>query len=339
MDVLRFVASCGIVAYHFRSHLALGATAQHVIGGFSGLKLFVDLFFVISGFVITRFYGGMQSRTDYLGFLHKRVARLVPLHWATALFFVIVGIAAALGFVTPDHADNNYQFSRLIPNLLLIHAWFGGVQSFNYVSWSISAEMAMYLLFPAFLLLGKRDLAGWAALAAVAVLSLFGDWWNWSTAVRAVPSFLFGIWLFQHRATLNVPWPRVCLALSLLAFLAGCALGAPLPALLPFAYAMVVFGVVADRRSPKKPALAIAPLGTLTYSIYMLHPVVEVFGITFIGEHVLKLHGMTLNVWILGMTPVVLAVAYLSYVLFEMPSRRFINSLGRPAVRTPSTAV
>jgi peptidoglycan/LPS O-acetylase OafA/YrhL len=340
LDVLRFIASCGIVAYHFRTHLELGPAAQHVAGGFSGLKLFVDLFFAISGFVITRFYGGIGNKADYFGFLHKRIARLVPLHWATALFFVGVGIAATFGLVRPEHADNNYQFNRLIPNLLLMHAWFSRDQSFNYVSWSISAELAMYILFPAFLRLSRRDLAGWTALLALAGLSLLGDWWNWSTAARAQPSLLFGMWLFRHRAAVVLPWPRVCLAICILAFSTGCALNAPLPALLLVAYAIVACGVASDQHAPKQAALVLAPLGTLTYSMYMLHPVVEVLGITFIGKHLLKLSGMALNGWIVAMVPMVLIFSYGSYVLFEMPSRRFINGLGRRRpIRTPKTVV
>ena len=44
------------------------------------------------------------------------------------------------------------------------------------------------------------------------------------------------------------------------------------------------------------------------------------------------------NGWVLAMVPVVLLVSYLSYVILEMPSRRFINGLGRrPPARVPET--
>src|SRR4051794_10264654 len=88
LDSLRFIAAMGIVVYHYKAHVGLQGASTSM----DGLRLFVDLFFVISGFVIARLYSEMRTRQEYLHFLQKRVARLWPLHVATALASAGVGV-------------------------------------------------------------------------------------------------------------------------------------------------------------------------------------------------------------------------------------------------------
>jgi len=69
-------------------------------------------------------------------------------------------------------------------------------------------------------------------------------------------------------------------------------------------------------------------LGTLTYSLYMLHPVVGVILIKFIGERSLHLQGVWLNTLIVASGFIVFIPAYFSYVYFETPLRRWMSGQG-----------
>ena len=93
--------------------------------------------------------GKVNGPLEYFDFIKRRLARIYPLHLATLTFYVGIGLLVILGVMrVTDPAK--YNFSELLPNLLLAHAWTPNADiSFNYVSWSISAEFFVYLLFPA----------------------------------------------------------------------------------------------------------------------------------------------------------------------------------------------
>ncbi len=192
LEGLRLIASILVVASHYFQYLHL---ATH------GLQLAVDLFFVISGIVIAMMYQSrIRDLPSYFGFVRKRVARLYPLHLATLLFYVMIGALVASGRVTPENVEK-YNPSEIVSNLWMVHAWSpSGVISYNYVSWSISAEFFVYLCFPLVLYLVTRGFAAGLAICAILLLgaiaishTLIGiqlPELNWRLgALRAVPSF------------------------------------------------------------------------------------------------------------------------------------------------------
>lgn len=136
---LRFVAAAMIVLTHSRPHYEF----SRAWGDPLELTLAVSFFFVLSGFILAHAY----PRLDAAGtrrFLVARVARLWPLHVATfVLFLPLVYLYAPLmPGSTPMAAP---------ANLALVHAWLpfpDSYFSFNPVSWTISTELGLYLLFP-----------------------------------------------------------------------------------------------------------------------------------------------------------------------------------------------
>jgi peptidoglycan/LPS O-acetylase OafA/YrhL len=89
LDVMRFVAAFGIVLVHslvFFFPKERRTEAAHEI---FGLTLFVDFFFVFSGFVIAYYYHERVGSTAWYGtFLQRRVGRLFPLHWLTLVLSI-----------------------------------------------------------------------------------------------------------------------------------------------------------------------------------------------------------------------------------------------------------
>lgn len=151
IQFLRFAAALAVVLYHASKHLKMSGaepgwlfTAGEAVG-FAG----VDVFFVISGFIM--FYTTRESAGSAAaaGFLKRRVARIYSGYWP---FFV----AAALVFAwaRPEH----YQASNLWTSFLLWPMPLN--QVLLDVSWTLSYEMYFYLLFTLLVLLPLRGRTG-----------------------------------------------------------------------------------------------------------------------------------------------------------------------------------
>ena len=346
LDYLRIVAALALVAHHVAPFIALPDRHEHLElfrQRAETLDVLVDLFFVISGVVISWVYAQrMNTASDYAQFLLKRVGRLVPLHWVTLAFYAAIGLVFAFDIVkaeTPGIID----WSCFAQNALLLHA--AGTcsnLSFNIVSWSISAEMTMYVLFPLLLFLMNRSLIGAIVLVAVifGALDLFtaaaggNPWWEWTWDfgfIRALPSFLFGMVLYAGRDYLaRFTMPVWCFQLLVASCFVVSFVGASQIGVLLLAWATVAAGLMRDVQKRTDPLVrAGAPFGQLTYSIYMLHPPVITVMYLVLAQRVLHLEGMAMNLMLLAAVPVIFAVSYLSLVHFETPARHWVAALGK----------
>ncbi|KTQ85145.1 acyltransferase [Aureimonas ureilytica] len=109
--------------------------------------LFVDFFFVLSGFVIAHSWGArLMAGKRWADFIQARFWRVYPLHFAMLMLFLVFelimrGGRGWEGAQTPE---------TFLHNLLLTHSLgFVSQLSWNYPSWSISAEFVSYILFAA----------------------------------------------------------------------------------------------------------------------------------------------------------------------------------------------
>ncbi|HEY9765134.1 MAG TPA: acyltransferase [Chroococcales cyanobacterium] len=117
----------------------------------------VDLFFILSGFVIAYNYAdtfreGIEGKA-YLRFLWLRLARLYPVHLFGLLLLALILILSQALRLPLNHA---YSADAFLRHVALIHAWYTNEQSWNYPAWSISHEWLAYILFPALMLLFRR---------------------------------------------------------------------------------------------------------------------------------------------------------------------------------------
>jgi len=194
----------GIVVFHFSERL--GFSPEHV----EGLDLFVDVFFVVSGIVITHVYlTKVDPPRRIWRFLLARLARLGPLHWLLTFGYVAIGAASSVAHLPLTDPDK-YVPSCLPAVFTFTHA-LGGCNRlvYNTVSWSISAEYAMYLLFPviAFASLRFRVIPLILFVIVLAALFHFDPDWFLRTfdfgALRALPGFLLGVSLGLWRTELS----------------------------------------------------------------------------------------------------------------------------------------
>lgn len=156
IQVLRFVAAGLVVLSHVLRELT-ERHGQHLADvlnlGMRG-QFGVDLFFVISGFImvyVTKTAIG-QPRAVIM-FAWRRVIRLAPLYWAFTTATIIMSVVA-------DHAKNNNDLSPAY--LLGSYAFFPVARSDGHftpalgVGWTLNYELFFYLLFAAFMLMPRR---------------------------------------------------------------------------------------------------------------------------------------------------------------------------------------
>jgi peptidoglycan/LPS O-acetylase OafA/YrhL len=331
LDALRILAAAAIVVLHYANYVTAFDAEPFVLH----FNLFVDLFFVISGFVIAGQYVGRVGSSGSIGrFLWRRLARIYPLHAVTLAFYVGIALLLYAGLV---HVENpqRYALSDLTAQVFLLHAIDGQRLTFNFPSWSLSAEMVCYLLFPLIALIALRRsrwvlaLAGIAAVAltlyaAVAQTAPWPTWINQGGAWRALPAFLLGVGLYLYRARVaRLPLRAVLLPALLVFVLAGWAL--PDLAALGLVYLIGCAAVCCDEAG-KPTALARSGIGRwahLTYSSYMLHMPVATLVVTLLGRFL----GASPLVLIVIAVPVLAFASAASYRWFEDPIRRWLNAV------------
>jgi peptidoglycan/LPS O-acetylase OafA/YrhL len=162
LDLLRFMAASGVMLYHYVSHrprddgsLPLMATVTQQ--GYLG----VDVFFMISGFVILWSAHGRSGA----GFARARILRLYPEFWLALLI-------TTLTLYLLSGAGRHLDVLQLLGNATMIPQYVG-VQMIDGVYWTLAVEIKFYVL--VFLLIVSRQIArlelalyGWLVLTAIA---------------------------------------------------------------------------------------------------------------------------------------------------------------------------
>ena len=346
LDGLRIVAASAVVVLHYSDYLKDYAVGQFMVDHNRHFNVFVDLFFVVSGFVIARQYFDRVHDGASIGrFLWRRLARIYPQHLATLAFYVALAGALHFGAARTDNPAR-YPLSDLPAQLLLLHAFIGERLTFNFPSWSLSAEMFCYLLFPALAFLAQRRQEAIIALVIVTALANslwawaagttpWADWINQGGGFRALPAFSLGMacYLFRDRIA---RWPTIpgAMAASLAGFIVLGSLLPTMTALLAI-YAIAMLAVQADcaGRETLLSRLGFDRWAPLTYSCYMLHIPVATVVVTF-GSRLLSLSP---NERLILAPVAIFVLAFASVVslrTFETPLRRYLTeACERRAIR------
>lgn len=150
LDIFRGLFASAV----FLFHLSPFAPVPLLQNSFTtNADMFVDFFFVLSGFVIAHRYEQLSDIQQFQSFYKKRFWRIYPLHLIVLLAFVLIEVAKHLlaSRIQVNNLDNpaNSVVSFLSNVLLLQSTPVFGVKdvSWNIASWSISAEMIAYLVF------------------------------------------------------------------------------------------------------------------------------------------------------------------------------------------------
>ena len=342
LDTFRFFAALGVVLYHFEGHLS--ALRPHPSDNLDRFQSLVDFFFVLSGFVLMHTYGGrIADLADYKDFLRKRFARIYPLHLATILGCLLIGLIV-WWLQVPVRERTMFDLHQLVQNLLLVQSWgTTSSQGFNGPAWSISAEFFVYLLFPLFVWLFTK-VQPWAVLCLAALFGVTAELWRDALGleplyratfdfgmIRAVPTFLAGMAVYRIVTALPPrPMRWIWPGATALAIVGLMLVKAPMPLIIVFYPVLVGLIATAERGGVAtwlgSPALVV--LGNASFAIYMLHTFVEIPCVGIARRMDCTSVPQLVAVATVG-TAVIVLFGILSYRVFETPMRRWIGGSGR----------
>lgn len=351
---VRFFLALGVVLFHFQLYWTLPADSAGLL---NRARLGVDVFFILSGFILTHVYLQGDRAPDYRRFLAARFARIYPAHLFILLSMLgLVLIAPLFGVGLEPGRFNPADF---VGTLLLVQAWFPRetLALWNGPAWSLSAEWFAYLAFPAYAALALRlrgrpwVLIGLAALVFVALDAFYRARFGQVLPraedslgiLRIVPEFLYGIGLY-YLGQRWTPSPRVSGVGALAAtavLLALMQIGADdrviVAAAGPFILSLALLAKARVRTFLSQPVVLFA--GEASFALYLVHiPILMVWRNAaqafagWPGDYRMSPGELA------AMLVLTLAAAAAIHVFVEQPGRRWLRDRMAPQRADPVEA-
>ncbi len=218
LDALRFLAAFWMVLYHYADQGPVSLFTLHP--AFERGYLATNFFLMLSGYVLGRTYGPRfdAGRISPGSFLIRRIARIWPAHLVMVAAFVALFLGTAAIGVEPANPQW-FDWGQLPAQVFLIQAWgLPGRSGWNIVTWSLSALVVCYALFPLLWDTVRRLRSPWVLLGAVLLLFAAADLsarllfeeavfrlpLRWGV-FRALPLFFVGVALARLTALVAVP--------------------------------------------------------------------------------------------------------------------------------------
>lgn len=336
LDGLRALAMLGVLLFH------LG------IANFQNGFLGVDIFFVLSGFLITAQIAKRQENDDfsYVDFYIRRARRLLP----TLCLVILVTLLAGVVLLSPQHLENASQ-SAIYSTVSLanIHFWLTAGYfdiSSNYKPflhfWSLSVEEQFYLIWPLIIIIsakifGLKFRLGFIVLITIISFIAFSTM-SVTSANAAFYLTPFRIWEFgvggilalitvgiRQGGVLSLGATCVGLLLMIGSFLVSADMGS-----FQYPYLMAVTGAALVISAPLNPIskLVLANpvsvyLGRISYSFYLWHWPVIIYLKYYTSQN-------------MGATAM-LAAVIISFVLACLSYHFVENKFRRPWLKDPAT--
>ena len=330
IQILRFLAATAVVAFH-----AWGVAPKYIRvpdGTWSfGLEHAghgVDLFFVISGFII--FYATHRTALSPAAFLRRRIERIVPLYYVVTFAVIALALAWPATFYTPD-----WLTPRHIAKSLAFISFTDGEMPVVYLGWSLEYEMYFYLavaLLMAFSREAWRDIVViFCALVVVGKLpgvnAALGNYVFFTDPM--VLEFILGVvigkWFACGRAgSIELAATACAFAALVIAEPDSRAIIYGLPS------ALLVAGAAWISRARPNPSSAerwLERLGDASYSIYLA----QVNTVSLVCQYTAQAFPESAPMALVGMTTVIsVAFGVLLNVLVERPLLKLARRLRAP---------
>jgi peptidoglycan/LPS O-acetylase OafA/YrhL len=304
----------------------------------------VDLFFMLSGFVLNYVYV-KQRRLEWGDYISARLARICPLYYAGMAAMLAMNYFAAFYGHAPS---GNLQEPIIVRNLMMIQEWpiGGAVTSIDTAAWSISVEMFLYLIaFPVLaILFACRRISSFFLLPILFALltmdslisseNIFGIDLPYAHLLRGIVGFAAGFLICEliyerNRAVLGRRGELVLTVATVAAF--------PFVTfhmILPFAFAGLIATTYPEKSwlGQKLSVPVLSYLGAISYSVYIWHlPVIKAATLAF-GVRQMGAGGISRNIshvhlllYCGGTIGAVLVISTVSYYWFESPLRRIFR--------------
>ena len=347
LESLRGIAACIVVLYH--SPFSYG---NEPLGFIANGYLFVDLFFIISGFVMSYAYAEKIGRTlSFKSYIALRLGRIYPLHFFMLLVWVPYILVKQYLFLSGFGGNDQFEASNLYSfstNLVLLHSM--GLHdklNWNYPSWSISVEFFAYITF--YFLIVSIDKKKTLLVPLCIVLACYVFLFSLNRSdlnimsdfgfFRCLGGFYLGVLVFRLKSSLLLPKRLPCINVMeaaivalLFVFIAYSGLNKLVLVLVIIAFFIAVIVFVSEENGYIGTLLEsswMRSLGVWSYSIYMVHGII-LAGISNIFEYILKINldvgfgflAIIYNIFILG---VIVFLSKYTYVYIEQRFRNIVK--------------
>ncbi|PYK43197.1 MAG: hypothetical protein DME46_08210 [Verrucomicrobia bacterium] len=306
--------------------------------------LWVDFFFILSGFILAYRYGSYCRKLSWHGYRHfvwQRIARIWPLHLVTvAIAILYLGIKYGPSYLSRD---------AIVANLLLVHSWGRYFPPpLDFPSWSLSCEWGAYLILPLYLFAVGPFRRGTFHLLLVAVLLALLYWYaaqfgkgtldrlreQWGLG-RCILEVAIGVSLFQLSSLLR-SWQAsrkddaIRRIATMFDAIAVVVFGAIFVVFIytgydfyfvPLAAGLIFCLSVAEGPFSfllQRPVMIL--LGEISFSIYMLHGFVLWLCQDIPTSFKARLPFWAGALWLLAAHLIVIGLSYLSFKLIERPA-------------------
>lgn len=184
IEALRGIAALAVLLYHAARHVDAAYGAPMLMRVFQGGHAGVDLFFVLSGFLILHVHRGDIGRPERIGhYARQRFTRVMPLYWIALALTVLKGVG---GHGVP-------AIGSLVHSALLLPGW---EEPLLGPAWSLQHELLFYIVFAAFILnrrAGVALLGLWSAVMLIGVTGALDDAVPFQIAGHYNLEFLMGM--------------------------------------------------------------------------------------------------------------------------------------------------
>jgi peptidoglycan/LPS O-acetylase OafA/YrhL len=339
---VRGVAALYVVFYHYFSPIELRSRPLSLLGhGY----LAVDLFFILSGFIMTlnyaRFFATGVRSSNFRRFLVRRLARVYPLYLLALLIATALVAAGQLSFL------GRSLIRDFIANLLMIQNW-GNWHSIETPAWSISTEWSAYLIFP--FLIARIDGTSRRWIGILLTSSFAALWWltfyshqhldplklldqpyGLTSILRCLSEFVLGMLAFKFQSGSYGRFSRWLDSLSfiLLAVIVTllCFPKTDLAVVLTFPLLIVVLCAGNSIIGRILGSSLLELLGVLSFAVYLLHyllvPLLNGLDSHFRAEGFSHAHTHAVAI----VFPILMLSSAFIYYRFEVPARKTIRLL------------
>lgn len=239
----------------------------------------VDIFFVISGFVIYLSYI-KKPKTAY-NFVIDRIARIAPAYWVYSAIFAVILI-----YFPWSHPASSFDFVHFIKSLAFIPSQnpspYGGVAPTLTVGWTLNFEMFFYACFFLAILIKREEIV--LLTSFMMMISFFlpysagiNTFYSSPRVFEFILGMLFASYYFKNNENVSIPL-YVSVPLFIAAFLAAVSSKSDdFYVWIPAAFTIVSISVSAERHMPDIRSLL--AIGDGSYSLYLSHKIFICLGL------------------------------------------------------------
>jgi peptidoglycan/LPS O-acetylase OafA/YrhL len=346
-NLLRGICALAILVFHYQHFFYTGTSADNfnieMQPFYEALSFFylngaraVQIFWCISGLILTHTYFA-KTGTDAHSFVLSRFSRLYPLHLITLLIVAVLQLTSKTSLNTFQIYESNNKTSFFL-NLFYVQKWVPDTGlSFNAPTWSVSVELAVYIMFFMVLKLIQRykELVPMFILIVLQFVKV--NFQTYATNIffyECLTYFTAGVFLYFFVERLSKRSVRPLLLICEFSLIGGFGMALHYrskvepdsPLWLVIGVLLVFFVAQIDDSKLAPFLIRVRMLGDLSYSVFLWHVPIQITIKLVQSKYSIDnsiAYNKTFFIVFIALT---YFVGYLSYRYIEQPAQRIIRT-------------